>query len=129
MVEYCAGVFLLRFKEGELKENQIVVEVRSWLQSRANVFLYYTAGKTAKTLTVPWNEVLEQVLRGFLGYVTKQKDGTYVAVKFMSVGRLHAWMMTVVRCLVDDEKCRGHHQKLYVDSYGRIVEIELKQSI
>lgn len=94
-----------------MKKNKTVVDVSSSFQSRIPTVQGCSAGKSAETLTMFWNDVREQLFRDFLGYEPKEKDRSYVEKTFISSDRLNACVITVLRRLVEIEKREGLRHK------------------
>lgn len=90
--------------------NEIVVEERSLLQSRAPDVQSYAAGDSAETLTLYWNEIGKWLLRDFLGYDPRRKDRSSVGRMIRSTAGQTARLATVVHFPVATEKHGGGRQ-------------------
>lgn len=66
-----------------------MVDERSSLQIIVPAVQGDSAGERAEALTLVWNEVGEQVLRGFLGFKPKLSYGGYIAGTIMFTAMLH----------------------------------------
>lgn len=75
------------------------------------------------------NSIGLAVLQELLVYVSERENGSMVEGTIMSVARLDAWNATEVSCLVERETCGGHGQQQYTDTYGRMMEVAIKQLI
>lgn len=64
----------LKFNEKECKEDELVVEDSSSVQTKVLAFHGYYAGEDAKTFTMLWNNVSEQLVRDYLWYLLKMND-------------------------------------------------------
>lgn len=68
-------------------------------------------------------------MQGFLGYDSKQKDGSHLEGTITLIASLGFCAVTVIRCSVEKEKCVEHSQKEYSDTYGTLVETAAQQLI
>lgn len=67
-----------------------------------------------ETLTLYWKEAGEHLLRAFMYYDPIQKDEKYAVGTNILIARLDSLVRTVIRCLVEKEKCVGKCRKEYV---------------
>lgn len=64
---------------------------------------FSSPGESAEMLTLFHSDISTLLLREFPGYDPKRKHGNYMVGTFMLNARLDAWVVTVLRGLVESE--------------------------
>lgn len=63
------------------------------------------------TLTLFGNDIARETLQEFMAYKQERRDGSCIYGTVMSMVTLHAWIPTLVHCLIGRQERRGHLQK------------------
>lgn len=84
----------------EREENETVAEVLSLFQNKVPAVSGNLAIESTETLKLFWNEVVEQVLRSFLGHDSERKDISYVQGTIIANARGYALVANVGCCLL-----------------------------
>lgn len=72
---------------------------------------------------------MKEVLQDFLSQDPNHRDGNHVEGTHVSIARLVAWVMTGVRCLVEEKKRGEQRQKEYAEAHGSTVETVARQLV
>lgn len=74
------------------------------------------------------NDSAGQGARKFFGFGLRlDGDGVEVEGSIVWLARFDAWLVTVVRCLIERKQSGGQKQKLYADTQGKILELAIAQ--
>lgn len=114
-------VSLLQFRVSISKQREIVVEVVFPLLHVVSVVQGYSPVVSAKKPELPWTKVAKQELQELLVDDLKRKDASYVEETNTAIGRLPAWMTTMLRCIMEENKSEVHGLEAYDGTYRRIV--------
>lgn len=112
----CTIVSVSQFREGKCDKVDMAVDESSSFQTVVRAVYVYSAGDSAGTPSLTQNDIAERVLRGFLCYNLRRKEGSCLEGAVMPIDRLVSLLTTVIGRLVENVKREGHRQKEYAEN-------------
>lgn len=93
-----------------------------FLAKQGGLFQGIPFEESAAMLLLFKKDVAKQVIRNLWCYDPNKNTQMHVNRTTMWIASVHAWLMTVVRCLMDRVKPGGHLWKVHAIIFGRMSE-------